>query len=72
MSMLSLVIGELNSRKGAWPELCQTVPGIKYSWLSKLATGKIPEPSVVKIQALYDHFRANPLQASLQDGPGSR
>lgn len=64
MNMLQYVIAQLNARKGAWPELCEVVPGVKYSWLSKLALGKIPEPSVVKIQALHDHFRANPIAES--------
>lgn len=56
-TLLDFVLAELSERKGTWPEICNTVPGIDYSWLSKLANGQIPDPSVRRIQRLADYFR---------------
>lgn len=52
--MFQAVLAELAKRKGRLPEVCEAVPGIDYSWLSKLTQGRIKDPSVNKIQALYD------------------
>ncbi len=54
--MLQSVLAGLRARKGRLPEICAAVPGIDYSWLSKLTQGRIKDPSVNKIQALYDHL----------------
>lgn len=54
--MLQAVMAELTKRKGRLPDVCAAVPGIDYSWLSKLIQGRIKDPSVNKIQALYDHL----------------
>lgn len=54
--MLKMVLDELARRKGRLPAVCEAVPGIDYSWLSKLTQGRIKDPSVNKIQALYDHL----------------
>ena len=62
--MLQAVLAELQKRKGRLPDICAALPEIDYSWLSKLAQGRIKDPSVNKIQALYDYLfqvkRPNP------------
>ena len=55
--ILEFVLTELNARKGRWPDICKALPSIQYSWLTKLAQGKIPAPGVQKIQILADYFR---------------
>ena len=64
--MLQTVLSELASRKGTWRELARVMdpvtPESYYSWLTKLAQGVIREPSVNKIQRLFD---------ALFDGAGS-
>jgi hypothetical protein len=35
--------------------------GLKPNWLSLLATGAIPDPSVNKVQALYEYLSAKKL-----------
>lgn len=45
----------LNSFRGAWPTVCSET-GLDYSWLTKFAQGKIPNPGFIKIQALNDYF----------------
>lgn len=55
--MLQFVLAELQKRKGRLPDICAEVPDIDYSWLSKLTQGRIKDPSVNKIQALYDYMR---------------
>lgn len=54
--MLQVVLAELQKRKGRLPDICVALPEIDYSWLSKLTQGRIKDPSVNKIQALYDHL----------------
>jgi hypothetical protein len=54
--MLQAVLVELQKRKGRLPDICAALPEIDYSWLSKLTQGRIKDPSVNKIQALYDHL----------------
>ena len=56
MNMLQKVIVELNRRKGQWPQIA-TDNGVSYSWLCKLAQGKIQNPSVVTIESLYLYLR---------------
>lgn len=36
--------------------------GLSPSWLSLLATGKIKEPSVAKVQKLYEHLSGKRLR----------
>ncbi len=36
--------------------------GLKPNWLSKLARGRLPDPSVNKVQKLYEHLTAKPLE----------
>lgn len=60
--MLTQVLSDLQSCKGTWREIARTMEPegweSYYSWLTKLAQGTIKEPSVNKIQRLYDYFRA--------------
>ncbi len=59
--MLNVVLAELQARKGNWPAIAKAIEPCSwesyYSWLTKLAQGRIPDPSVNKIQTLFDHFR---------------
>jgi hypothetical protein len=54
--LLPYVLDELHSRKGQWPSIAKNTE-LEYSWLTKLAQGRIPDPSVNKIQRLADYFR---------------
>ena len=64
--ILEFVLSELAVRKGAWPSICRAIEpeasDSYYSWLTKLAQGRIPDPGVNKIQELADYLRANPLE----------
>lgn len=59
--MLTEVLEHLSARKGKWREIARfmdpVTPDSYYSWLTKLAQGTIRDPSVNKIQRLYDYFR---------------
>lgn len=61
--MLEYVLAQLEARRGTWPAIAKALAEGSwesyYSWLTKLAQGQIPDPSVNKIQALHDHFRAD-------------
>lgn len=58
--MLTQVLEDLKSCKGTWREIARYMEPegtvSYYSWLTKLAQGTIKEPSVNKIQRLYDYF----------------
>lgn len=60
-TLLAYVRAELEARKGQWPAISKAMAPDAwesyYSWLCKFAQGRIPDPSVNKIQALADHFR---------------
>lgn len=59
--ILEFVLAELQNRKGRWPDIAKAMAPDSwqsyYSWLTKLAMGKIPDPGVVKIQRLADYMR---------------
>lgn len=61
-NLLDYVQEELQARKGAWPAVARETD-LDYSWLTKLAQGRIPDPSVNKIQRLADYFREHPVEA---------
>jgi transcriptional regulator with XRE-family HTH domain len=46
---------ELIARKGRWPDVCKAT-GVGYSWLTKFAQGKIPNPGISRLQVLHRHF----------------
>lgn len=54
--MLQAVLAGLRARRGRLPEICAALPGIDYSWLTKMMQGRIKDPSVNKIQVLYDYL----------------
>lgn len=56
MKIYSFVQDKLKESKGSWRVVCEKT-GLDYSWLTKLAQGRIPNPSVHKIQALADYFQ---------------
>jgi len=55
MTLYQHVQSELQARKGTWQRIC-TDTGLDYSWLSKLALGKIGDPGIHKMQRLADYF----------------
>jgi hypothetical protein len=52
MNILQDVIDALNARKGDWPKIAAD-NDVSYSWLTKLAQGKIPNPGVTTVERLY-------------------
>lgn len=60
--ILEYVKNELAARRGTWRDIAKELEGENwesyYSWLEKVANGRIPDPGVNKIQRLLDHFRA--------------
>jgi hypothetical protein len=70
-TLMKYVLSELEARKGGWPEIAKAMAPDEwksyYSWMEKVARGKIPDPGVSKIQELADYFRGidrdRPLQA---------
>jgi len=65
-TLLDFVQQELDARKGLrtgnLTDIAKTIEPDSwesyYSWLSKLVQGRIPDPSVNKIQRLADYFRS--------------
>lgn len=59
--ILEFVLAELVVRKGSWPTIAKAMAPDAwqsyYSWMTKLAQGKIPDPGVNKIQELADYLR---------------
>lgn len=64
ITLVEYVLSELASRKGTWPAIARAMdpaaPDSYYSWLTKFAQGRIPDPSVNKIQELADYFGGYP------------
>jgi transcriptional regulator with XRE-family HTH domain len=52
-SLLASVLAGLQEHKGRWPDLARAA-GVEYSWLTKLAQGRISDPGIQKIQRLAD------------------
>lgn len=59
--LLHFVLAQLEVRKGSWRQIAREMEPEDsesyYSWLCKVAQGRIPDPSVNKIQRLADRFR---------------
>lgn len=64
MTMLDYVLAKLRAPETVLKKVCADT-GLKPSWLWQLKDGRIPDPSVRKIQALNDYFAA-------QDGRPTR
>lgn len=58
-SILGFVVGELEQRKGQWPEIASG-SGVPYRTVQKIGSGKIRSPRVDKIEKLAKYFRENP------------
>lgn len=62
--LLDFVYEELESRKGDWPRIAKSMEPESwksyYSWLTKFARKRIPDPSVNKVQRLADYFGQHP------------
>jgi predicted transcriptional regulator len=54
---LDYVLTELQNKRGKWPELA-TKADVSYSWLTKLAQGKIPNPGLVTVDRLAKALRS--------------
>lgn len=55
IDLLARTLALLEQRKGEWAAICRET-GLDYSWLSKLAQGRIRDPGVRRIQRLHDHL----------------
>ena len=55
-SSVDTAIDYLQESKGSWPEICR-VTKLQYSWLSKLAQGRIQNPGTRKIEKLLEYSR---------------
>lgn len=71
MDLLKQILTELNSRKGDWPKIA-TDNEVSYSWLTKLAQGKIPNPGINTIIRLYDYLFPNSVGEERRRSPGRR
>ena len=49
-------IQQLDSHQGNWPEIAKTCD-VSYSWLCKLAGGRIPDPSYYRVNRLADYLK---------------
>ena len=58
MTMLDYVLAKLRAPETVLKKVCADT-GLKPSWLWQLKDGRIPDPSVRKIQALNDYFAAH-------------
>jgi len=55
--VLERVLRQLQLHKGQWERISRDVD-VPYSWLTKLAYGKIKNPGVERIEKLDSYFRA--------------
>lgn len=55
MNSIESIRERLNACKGTWPKVCEDT-GLDYSWLTKFAQGKIPNPGYTKVSVLSKHF----------------
>lgn len=54
-SVFTYVMTQLQEHKGSWPAIAQAT-GLDYSWLTKVAQGKIENPGVRQIEQLAAYF----------------
>lgn len=61
--MLTWVLEDLDRCRGRWAEIARELEPDNfvsfYSWLTKLGQGVIREPSVNRIQRLFDYFESS-------------
>ena len=51
----AFVLAELSARKGRWPVIAQAT-GVPYHTLTKIVYGKIKNPSITSLEALYGYL----------------
>lgn len=60
-SLLGFVRDELAARKGQWMRIAREMDPDKwesyYSWMTKVADGRIPDPGVIRIEELASKLR---------------
>lgn len=59
---IDFVKRNLEASRGTWPKVCADT-GLDYSWLTKMAQGKIPNPGYQKIELLYHYFKSHRVAA---------
>lgn len=55
--MLEDVRAALYRRQGTWPQICRDLD-LSYSWVCKMAQGKIADPGVGRIERLHRYLTA--------------
>lgn len=45
----------LNAEKGSWREIAEAA-GLTYSWVTKFGNGELNNPTIGKLQRLYEYF----------------
>ena len=57
--LLQEVQQSLNTRKGEWAQIAQSVPGVSYSWISQVGRGKYgSEPTYSRLRAVAEYLRS--------------
>jgi transcriptional regulator with XRE-family HTH domain len=51
MNQIEQTINQLQERKGDWVEIAQRAD-VSYSWITKFAQGKIPNPGILTLNKL--------------------
>lgn len=67
---LQTVVRSLQDAKGKW-RVISSETGIPYDTLTKIALGRVADPRVSNVQALFDYFARRPEQASAADRAGT-
>lgn len=62
-NLLDYVLANLRNDGTVLSEVCRAT-GLKSSWLWQLKDGRIPDPSVRKIQTLADYFSSKQKKAA--------
>jgi len=62
-SWLETVVRSLQEAKGKWRAISVDT-GIPYDTLTKIALGRVADPRVSNVQALFDYFARRPDQAT--------
>jgi predicted transcriptional regulator len=55
--MLATVMHDLRAAKGEWPAVSRN-SGVPYTTVAHIAQGRIADPRISTVQALYDYFEA--------------
>lgn len=56
--LLQEVRSGLNKRKGEWPQIANSIPGVSYSWISQLGRGTYKsEPTYSRLKVVAEYLR---------------